>query len=49
MDTSLSDIIEARQLLLPYDVGCVGSSVSQYYYLQKMLTNKYIKKLGIFN
>ena len=26
---------EARRTLLPYDAECMGSLVSQYYYLQK--------------
>ena len=35
MDTSVSDIIEARGII---DAECVGLSVSQYY-LQNKLTN----------
>jgi len=34
MDTSLSDIIEVHGTIT-YDAECVGSSVNQYYYLQK--------------
>jgi len=40
MNTSLS-----LRRAEPYDVECVGSSVSQYYYLQQKLTNKYTKNL----
>jgi len=39
MDTLLPDIIEAHGTIttILYDVECMGSSVSQYYYLQKKL------------
>jgi len=45
MDSSLSDIIKACGTLLPYDVECMGPSVSHYYYLQKKLTNWYIREI----
>ena len=49
MDASLSDILRGMEPLLPYNAECVGSSVSQYYDLQKSLKIGFLKKLRIFH